>query len=237
MTNQCYFDDCYNILPSVHSQSIDLVFTDPPYGVTAAKWDEQLDISRFWTEINRVIKPNGVVAVFAAQPFTSKLICSNLGRYKYCWYWVKNQGTNFFHAKRMPIRKVEEICIFGGSTYFPQMSDGHTPTNSAKGCHNGKVYHGTNIRDYKGGSTVRYPDNILDFKCVNNYARKHPNQKPIDLCEYIIQTYTVPGDTVLDCFAGVGTVGLACKNLRRQFICIENNQEYFDIMSRVLYEP
>ena len=129
----------------------------------------------------------------------------------------------------MPIRKVEEICVFYKGYYNYQKSTGHIPTNSAKGCSNGKAYHGSNKRDYEGGSTERYPTNILEFNCVDNYSRVHPSQKPVDLLEYLIKTYTNEGDTVLDFTAGSFSTGVACKNLNRKFIGIEMDEHYFEI--------
>ena len=129
-----------------------------------------------------MIKDNGAIVLFGSQPFITKLINSNIDNYKYSWYWIKNQGTNFFHAKHMPIRKVEEIAVFNNYlTYNAIKSKGHEPTRSAKGSSNGKCYFGKNKRNYVGGSTERFPTDVLEFKCVNNYERNHPNQKPTDL--------------------------------------------------------
>lgn len=122
-----------------------------------------------WKQYNRIIKKDGTIALFASQPFTTKLISSNEKDYRYSWYWLKNQGINFFHAKRMPIRKIEEICIFKKGKYYPQITDGHIPTNSAKGSSDGKAYHGIITRNDVGGKTTRFPTNILEFKCVDNY--------------------------------------------------------------------
>lgn len=224
--DQIIFGDCFECLDSVDDCSVDLIFTDPPYGSTAQEWDKEVNFEFLWKKFKRILKKDSVIAIFSAQPFTTKLINSNIDDFKYCWYWVKNQATNFFHAKRMPMRKIEEICIFGGKRYYPQITDGHIPTNSAKGCSNGQVYYGKNKRDYVGGKTTRMPNNILDFKCVDNYSRKHPNQKPLDLCEYIVKTYTQENDVVLDCFAGSGSIGIAAKNCGRRFIMIENNSFY-----------
>ena len=148
--------------------------------MTAPKWDEHIDMVELWNQYNRIIKKNGTIALFASQPFTTKIISSNEKDFRYCWYWLKNQGTNFFHAKRMPIRKIEEICIFKKGKYYPQITDGHAPTNSAKGCSNGKTYHGTNTRNYDGGQTTRFPTNILEFKCVDNELFK---EEGYPLCE------------------------------------------------------
>jgi site-specific DNA-methyltransferase (adenine-specific) len=180
----------------------------------------------------RVVKKNGSVLLFACQPFTTKLISSNENDFRYCWYWLKNQGTNFFHAKRMPIRKIEEICVFGKGKYNPQITDGHIPTNSAKGCSNGKAYHGTNKRDYEGGKTTRFPVNILEFKCVDNYSRLHSAEKPVDLCEYLIKTYTDEGDLVMDNCAGSGSTGVACINVKRNFIGIEIDLDYCQLANK-----
>jgi site-specific DNA-methyltransferase (adenine-specific) len=195
--------------------------------MTAPKWDEHIDMVELWKQYNRIIKKNGTIALFASQPFTTKIISSNEKDFRYCWYWLKNQGTNFFHAKRMPIRKIEEICIFKKGKYYPQITDGHIPTNSAKGCSNGKAYHGINTRDYEGGKTTRFPTNILEFKCVDNYSRLHSSEKPVDLLEYLIKTYTDENDMVLDNTMGSCSTGIACVNTDRNFIGIEKELEHF----------
>jgi len=211
----------------IHDKSIDFICCDLPYGMTAPNWDKHIDIVELWKQYNRIIKKNGTIALFASQPFTTKIISSNEKDFSYCWYWLKNQGTNFFHAKRMPIRKIEEICIFKKGRYYPQITDGHIPTNSAKGCSNGKAYHGTNTRDYEGGKTTRFPTNILEFKCVDNYSRLHSSEKPVDLLEYLIKTYTDENDLVLDNTMGSCSTGIACINTNRNFIGIEKELEYF----------
>ena len=200
--------------------------------MTAPKWDEHIDMVELWKQYNRIIKKNGTIALFASQPFTTKIISSNENDFRYCWYWLKNQGTNFFHAKRMPIRKIEEICIFKKGKYYPQITDGHIPTNSAKGCSNGTAYHGTNTRDYEGGKTTRFPTNILEFKCVDNYSRLHSSEKPVDLLEYLIKTYTNEGETVLDNTFGSCSTGIACLNTNRKFIGMEMDDKYFDIAQK-----
>jgi len=234
--NKLILGDCIEVLKTIPDNSVDFVLTDPPYGVTASKWDKIVTFDFLWSEFNRIGKKDYVAAIFGAQPFTTKLIGSNIKKFKYCWYWNKNQGTNFFHAKRMPIRKVEEICIFGGKKYNPQITDGHVPTNSAKGCSNGNIYHGDNKRDYVGGQTTRYPTNILEYKCVDNYSRIHPNQKPLDLLEFLIHTYTDENDVVLDCFAGSGSTLVSAKKLNRIYIGIEKEEKYFDLINERLCE-
>jgi site-specific DNA-methyltransferase (adenine-specific) len=228
--NEIYLGDCLELMPKhVEDKSIDMIFCDLPYGTTAPKWDKIIDFKKLWSEYNRVIKDNGTIVLFASQPFTTKLISSNEKDFRYVWYWVKNQATNFFHAKRMPTRKVEELVVFKKGKYNPQITDGHIPTNSAKGCSNGKAYHGTNTRDYEGGKTTRYPSHLLEFKCVDNYSRVHSSQKPIELIEYMIKTYTDEGDLVLDNCCGSGTTGLGAKNLNRNYIMMEQDPKYYEI--------
>lgn len=227
--NNVYCGHCLDIMNNLDNKSIDFIFTDLPFGIIAPKWDQKIDLNKLWGSYNRILKNNGTIALFSCQPFTTELINSNLKSFRYCWYWIKNQGTNFFHAKRMPIRLVEEINIFGKGKYNPQITDNHIPTNSAKGCSNGKTYHGINKRDYIGGKTTRYPTNVLNFKCVDNYSRLHSAQKPIDLCEYIIKTYTNENELVLDNCCGSGSICVAAKNLNRQFIGIDNDEESIKI--------
>ncbi len=229
--NKVHLGDCLELMKDIPDKSIDFICIDPPFGMTAPKWDVIVPFEKMWQEFYRIGKHNFITAIFGSQPFTTKIISSNIKNFKYCWYWNKNQGTNFFHAKRMPIRKVEEICIFGGKLYNPQITEGHIPTNSAKGCSNGAAYHGKNKRDYIGGKTTRFPDNILSFKCVDNYSRVHSSQKPVELLEYLIKTYSNIDDIILDCFTGSGSTLVAAKNLKRNFIGIENNKAYFDIAS------
>lgn len=215
-------------MKDISDNSVDMILCDLPFGMTAPLWDQQIDSELLWKEYNRICKKVSTVALFSCQPFTTKLIGSNEKDFRYCWYWIKNQGTNFFHAKRMPIRKVEEICIFKRGKYNPQITDGHVPTNSAKGCSNGKAYHGTNKRNYEGGKTTRYPTNILEFNCVDNYSRIHSSEKPVDLCEYLIKTYTDENDLILDNCSGSGASLVAAIQTKRNFIGIEISEEYYE---------
>lgn len=225
--NQIYLGDCLVLMKKIPDKSIDFICCDLPYGMTAPKWDKHIDIVSLWIIYNRIIKPNGTIALFSSQPFTTKLISSNERDFRYCWYWIKNQGTNYFHAKNMPIRKVEEVCIFKKGKYIPQLTIGHKPTNSAIGSTNGKAYHGDKKRNYIGGKTTRFPTNVLEFKCVDNYSRIHSSQKPVELVEYLIKTYTNIGDLVLDNCIGSGTTAEACMNTERNFIGIEKLPKEF----------
>jgi site-specific DNA-methyltransferase (adenine-specific) len=136
----------------------------------------------------------------------------------------------------MPLKKIEEICDFYKHDYYPQKSDGHIPTRAAKGCSNGKIYYSGKKRNYEGGDTTRYPNNLLEFNCVNNYHKLHPNEKPVELLEYLIKTYTNEGETVLDNTMGSGSTGVACANTNRNFIGIELDGGYFKIAEQRIDE-
>ena len=222
--------DCLERMKEIPDESVDLVLTDPPYGTTACKWDSVIPLELMWKELKRIIKKNGAIVLFGTEPFSSTLRLSNKD-YKYDWIWEKNTGTNFLHAKRMPIRFTENIHVFieGSSWYYPQKTTGHAPTNSGVGRNTGNVYSGNSKVNYKGGDTTRFPKNIIEFKSVNNYKRIHPTEKPVALMEYLIKTYTNESETVLDFTMGSGTTGVACINTNRKFIGIEKDEGYFKI--------
>ena len=230
--NLLWLGDCLEEMKRIQNKSIDFICADLPFGMTAPNWDKLLPMDELWNQYNRIINDNGTIALFASQPFTTKLISSNETDYRYVWYWVKNQATNFFHAKRMPIRKVEEIVIFKKGKYYPQMTNGHIPTNSARGCSKGKSYHGINKRNDAGGKTTRYPTNILEFKTVDNYNRVTSSQKPINLIKYLINTYTDENDWILDNTCGSDTTGIASFELNRNSISIEKDLDIYNIAKK-----
>ena len=219
---------CLEEMKQIENGSVDMVLTDPPYGTTACKWDAVIPLDLMWAQLKRIIKPNGAIVLTASQPFTTTLIASNMEMFKYCWVWHKNRATNFPNASRRPLTAHEDIVVWidGKLQYNPQKTSGHKPTNSAKGCSQGTIYHGDNVRNYSGGDTTRFPRTVLEFKCERGL---HPTQKPVALMEYLIKTYTNEGETVLDFTMGSGTTGVACKNLNRDFIGIEKDADYFDI--------
>ena len=223
--------DCMNLMNYIPDCSVDMILCDLPYGTTACKWDTVIPFDALWAHYKRVVKPNGAIVLFGSEPFSSLLRVSNLKQYRYDWTWIKNTGTNFLHAKRMPIRYSENVHVFGkaGGTYNPQKTTGHVATNSGKGRNTGNIYHGKSKVDYAGGDTTRFPKNIISFDTVDNYSRVHPTQKPVALCEYLIRTYTNEGETVLDNTMGSGTTGVACLNTNRKFIGIEKDDKYFYI--------
>lgn len=223
--------DCLEIMQEIPEKTIDLILCDLPYGTTACAWDSIIPFDKLWELYWKILKPNKAIVLTSSQPFTTALISSQIKHFKYCWYWKKNFSTNFLHAKRQPLRNFEDVCVFikGKSFYFPQKSEGHPPTQATKGSSIGVLWSGKNVRDYKGGDTTRMPTQFLEFNAVDPRKRSHPTQKPVELMEYLIKTYTNEGDLVLDNCMGSGTTGVACLNIKRNFIGIEKDDTYFNI--------
>lgn len=228
--NQLYHGDCLAFLPWIPSGSIDMILCDLPYGTTRNKWDSVLDLNKLWSEYKRVIKSNGAIVLFAQTPFDKVLGASNLDMLKYEWIWEKDNGTGFLNAKKMPLKIHENILVFYKSTptYNPQMRLGFKPytQKSGRGSHN----YGSQIQVTTENTGDRYPIDILLFTRDKN--KIHPTQKPVALLEYLIKTYTNPGETVLDNCMGSGSTGVACVNTGRNFIGIEKEQKYFNIAEK-----
>ena len=229
--------DCLEVMKSIPSGSIDAIITDPPYGTTACKWDSVIDFDLMWEQLNRIIKPNGAIVLFGSEPFSSYLRISNFKEYKYDLYWVKEKPTNFFQLKKRFGKSTENICIFykRQPVYNAQKySVEHRVKNTPKGNHN-SIITGVNkkVLPYKDDGT-RYPNDILHFNREKLGSTLHPTQKPVALFEYLIKTYTNEEDLVLDNCAGSGTTGVACKNLNRNYILIEKESEYIDIINKRL---
>lgn len=312
--------DCLKIMPEIPTGSVDLILCDPPYGTTECKWDSVLPFDKVWKEYKRLLKPNGVAALFCAQPFTTALIQSNRSDFRYCWYWVKNQATGFAFAKYQPMRQLEEVAVFICNTpgrnnagkhqalrdyFFSELArSGKTRTEinaalgssmashyftrgqqfaipsaenwaklqAATGCFsrsfediraeyeaelggpagmpatynpqgleiiaNPKPKRKRATKDesiYKTSTLMKeytprfknYPKNVLHF---NTERGLHPTQKPVPLLEYLVRTYTNPGDTIMDNCMGSGSTGVAVKRVGgRHFIGMEQNKVYFDI--------
>lgn len=190
--------------------------------------------SGMWEELERVTKNDSIVALFGTEPFLSSLIKSNIKNFKYCWYWKKNKSTNFLNAKKQPLRNIECIAIFYKGDYFPQKTTNHKPVNYfTKNTSDGETLGQTKQGFKGGGSTERYPTQHLKFQVINNDNsggdKFHPTQKPVELLEYLLKTYTKENDLVLDFTAGSFSTGVACKNLKRNFIGIEIDSEYVKI--------
>lgn len=222
-----YNNDCLKILPTLSDHSVDMILADLPYGTTRNRWDSLLPFDELWKQYERLLKVGGVVALFGDEPFASKLRMSNKKWYRYDWYWTKNNATGFLNANRMPLKRVETISIFYPKLplYNPQKEIGYKPYTSMTGSKTKNYGKFKSIKTVNDGS--RYPTNVLTFNKVNKTI--HPTQKPVDLLEYLIKTYTNEGMTVLDNVMGSGSTGVACKNLNRNFIGIEKDPDYFKL--------
>lgn len=222
-----YNNDCLKILPTLPDHSVDMVLADLPFGTTRNRWDSIIPMDQLWEQYKRLLKVGGVVALFGDEPFSSKLRLSNPKWYRYDWYWTKNNATGFLNANRMPLKRVETISIFYPKLplYNPQKEIGYKPYTSMTGSKTKNYGKFKSIKTVNDGS--RYPTNVLAFNKVSKTI--HPTQKPVDLLEYLIKTYTNEGMTVLDNVMGSGSTGVACKNLNRNFIGIEKDPDYFKL--------
>lgn len=238
--------DCLDLLASVPDESIDAIICDLPYGTTQCKWDVALDFDALWAHYLRVTKANAPILLFSAQPFTSKLIMSRIEHYRYLWYWEKEKGTNFFRTGNQPLRVIEEICVFSkanGYTYNPQMVPlakpyRHTmPLKHSAITGTGEISTSqtAEARQYKT-YTHSHPKNLVRFSRDNGNRSLVPTQKPVALLEYLVSTYTNPGDLVLDNTMGSGTCGVACKRLGRRFHGMERDLRHFSIAQRRIAE-
>lgn len=236
MTAQLYNGDCLDVMPTIASGSVDLILCDLPYGTTQNKWDSVIPFDRLWAEYWRLLRPAGAVVLTAAQPFTSALVMSQLDAFKYDWTWRKQRGTGHLNAKKQPLHNKEDVCVFYRKqpTYNPQMRAGEPYSAVSKGV--GRKTNSLKSDNY-GSQTLagsdnsgqRYPLTTLEFDVQRG---EHPTQKPVALMEYLIRTYTNPGDLVLDNCMGSGTTGVACANTDRRFIGIERDPDYFAICQR-----
>lgn len=229
-----FCDDCLEVMPELKDK-IDMICADPPYGITACKWDSIIPLELMWKQLKRLIKPNGAIAMTASQPFTTILISSNMGMFKYCWTWIKSQAVGHLNAYKMPMKNVEEICIFYKNlpTYNPQLRNKpkenirpETLVRKKTKCYS----------EHSKQSKRKIPLNkalpLQTIKFNNCQENLHPTQKPVILTNYLIKTYTNEGETVLDFTAGSGTVGVSCEKLNRKWIGIEISEKYCEIAAK-----
>jgi len=231
MRNKLIHGDCLEVLKAIPDGSVDMVLCDLPYGTTNCKWDTVLPLDKLWEEYNRVCKLNAPMVFTAAQPFTSTLISSNIKNFKYTWIWEKSKATGYLNAKKMPLKAHEDVCIFYRKppTYNPQMWQS-TPYNKGKAHRPTDVYGSQVSVLVKNDSGLRYPRTVQYFKTAESEGKVlHPTQKPISLFEYLIKTYTNPGEIVLDNCVGSGTTAVAAKVSGRDFIGIELEEKYYNI--------
>ena len=238
---ELYNSSCFDIFPTLDDNSVDMVCVDPPYGTTSINWDNVLDFDQVWKELGRIVKPNGNVIVFGSQPFSSLVICSNMKNFKYELVWNKNKCGSPGLAKKRPQKVHENIMVFQrvpmGATYNPIMERGDAYTRKSKnpeGYGSGQNTHGYGFGNKKmmesSNSGTRYPKSILHAS--RNFSAQqtvHPTQKPTNLLNWLIMTYSNEGDTVMDFTMGSGSCGVSAKLTGRKFIGIELEKEYYDI--------
>jgi site-specific DNA-methyltransferase (adenine-specific) len=236
-----YNMDCFIGMKDIDDESIDMILCDPPYGTTQCEWDIALPLAELWKQYSRIIKNNGAILIFSQQPFTTDLIESNRKMFRYEIIWEKTLPTGFLNAAKAPLRAHENICVFykKAPTYNAQMTSvrrndvGRTRTNGGKA----KQYNEFRKEDWSYTETgLRYPTDVIQFSNWNgalfgntNNATKHPTQKPIQLLEYLINTYTNVGDIILDNCAGSCSTGIAAHNTGRRFIGFEKNREIYTV--------
>ncbi len=234
MSHKLYHGDCLKIMDKLIDENVlvDAIITDPPYGTTACSWDSVIPFDEMWLRLNKLIKHNGVIVLFGSEPFSSYLRISNIENYKYDLIWKKEKPTNFFQLKKRFGKSTEQISIFYKKqpTYNPQKyTVDYRVSNNTNKFHNSIVSgKGKKIKPYEDDGT-RYPNDILSFNRVQLGKTVHPTQKPVELIEYLIKTYTNENELVLDFTMGSGTTGVACENLNRTFIGIELDEKYFNI--------
>ncbi len=243
--------DCLELMKDIPNGRIDMILCDLPYGTTACKWDVIIPFDKLWEQYERIIKPNGAIILFGSQPFTSALVMSNIGLFKYELMWKKSNPTGMGNSNRMPMKYHENICVFYKKqpTYNKQMIKRENKTvasmiknngvfnisDSRSGNHQSKIYKNTDANKYN--PDLKNPSTVLEINSIRPISKEyigHPTQKPILLFENLIKTYTNEGDLVLDNTAGSGTTAIACLNTNRQFIVMEKEQKYYDmILKRV----
>jgi site-specific DNA-methyltransferase (adenine-specific) len=230
--------DCLERMKEIPDGSVDMILADPPYGTTACKWDSVIPFEPMWEQINRVIKKNGAIVLFGQEPFSSVLRVSNLKMFKYDWVWEKERGTGFGNAKKQPLRCFEMISVFYSKkcNYYPVMKKLEKPYYHVLPKYDSEQMQG-GFRSFN--DTVRvtkeythsYPKNIIKISRGNTRSLLHPTQKPVELMEYLIKTYTQEGETVLDFAAGSMSTAVACINTNRKGIMVEKDPHYFKVGS------
>ena len=210
---------------------VDMVLTDLPYGTTACKWDTVIPFEPMWGKVNKLIKPNGAILLFGNEPFTSRLICSNLKGFKYRWDWNKKIPSGMSYAKYRPMQQTEDICVFTKNRektiYNPQMIKRDKPIKGG-GMSESATAFTESYKPLKKTYEYKNPTTLIEFDKIRR-GSLHPTQKPVDLLEYLIKTYTNEGDLVLDFTMGSGSTGVAALNINRRFIGIELDEKYFNI--------
>lgn len=232
--------DCLEVMREIPDASVDMILCDLPYGTTACKWDSVIPFDVLWSEYRRALKPNGAAVLTASQPFTSALVMSAPDLFKYALVWEKSRATGHVHAKNKPMKKHEDVLVFSlGTTVHATQSENRMKYNpqgltrkekptvrknggSSDAVMSSRPSHRDVLQEFEG-----YPDSVVYIPSEGKTV--HPTQKPVALMEYLIRTYTIEGDMVMDNCMGSGTTGVACANTNRKFIGIERDDRYFEI--------
>lgn len=237
-----YKGDCLEVMKTIQDKSIDAIITDPPYGTTACKWDSVIDFDLMWEQLNRVVKPNGAVVLFGSEPFSSAMRMSNIKMFRYDIIWEKSHARGFLNAWKQPMRKHENISVFYNKqpTYNPILKDKdlknirpNSKRSRSTQFNGGEFSNDANKRKCPNNKSM--PDSVIKYNSKVTPII-HPTQKPVALMEYLIKTYTNENETVLDFTMGSGSTGVACKNTNRNFIGIEQDQNYFNIAQKRIKE-
>ena len=239
---QLILGDCLEAMNVIPDKSVDMILCDLPYGTTQNQWDSVIPFDSLWKQYNRITKENAAIVLFAINPFTTDLICSQRNKFKYSMVWCKNVPTGMTSAKYRPMRYHEDILVFHDKqpTYNPIMKD---RVGVGKDCYKYDHYCGASNHVKLDKVKKRYdpdkvnPSTLLTFNVVpNRNGKLHPTQKPVDLCEYLIKTYSNDGDFILDNCMGSGSTGIACLNTKRNFIGIEKDERFFEIAKNRISE-
>lgn len=224
-----YNADCRDVLPTL--SKVDAIIADIPYGTTNAPWDKAIPFADMWAAIGHVVERGTPVALFGAEPFSSALRMSNPRQFKYDWVWSKPKATGFLNAKKQPLRAHELVSIFaeGQARYYPQKTTGHPRKTTFRGKHLQTAVYGEMSDDYHYDSTERYPRSVIEFAQDTQNTSEHDTQKPVALMAYLVTTYSLPDQTILDFTMGSGTTGIACLKEGRGFIGVEADPAIFDI--------
>lgn len=220
-----WLGDCLELMADIPDGSVDLVLCDLPYGTTACSWDSVIPFAPLWAHYWRVAKPNAAIVLTASQPFTSALVMSCADKFKHSWIWNKAKAANFPQVKRHPLKIHEDVLVFGGSSYVPIMTEGVERQKGGYTTSNKDVAVSAGAPAKR--NSVYYPKSILDFSVAGNRETGHPTQKPVALFEYLIKTYTQPGELVLDNCSGSGTTAIAAHQTDRRYLCIERDIDYY----------
>jgi site-specific DNA-methyltransferase (adenine-specific) len=236
LLNRVAHMDIFDLCDCIDDNSIDMILCDLPYGITACEWDSVIPFEPMWEAFKRIIKPRGAIVLTASGKFTYQLVMSNFEMFKYEWVWIKNSVSMPGVAHKQPLRVTEAVLVFNAIGYYPQGLKSYNKIVNKGNKAGGKVFEGgLNSGNAYLQQWTNYPRNVLKFERINN--NQHPTQKPVALFEYLIRTYTQPGDVVFDPCVGSGTTAIAARNTGRNFIVGDNSAEYVQVARERLAKP